>query len=635
MGRGGKGKGRGGKKSSAPKKSGSEKYGGKKSSARVDKGGTMYDEADEVLKLHEDGVGMSDEEANDSGQDGYDDEEVMAFDEDDDDKPKKKKKAKAALAEEEDEDEDDAEPQPESKERASTAGWKGRDFYGGDDAGDDTDNDSEEELIMEEAKQLEELRHMRLAGHEDLLGSLVASAGADGREGSVADKKPASHSGTSAALEAAAAGAQFESVFAAQAEKSTVARDLSSLSEGKKRGLMKKEAPEMLPLLEDFKAKLSQLQDLLPLLAPTALSRLPASGRTYLESKASLLLSTLANLSFYLLVRAEGGGVRAHPVVSQLVWLRELTEKLTPLDERLGPQLRKSAKAAQKMPADEDAASTSRSSNSKGSTAPVPKEVEQSARKPRQTLRERLEKLRTSMPNGNGAAQVSARANARKAPATKDLLKVPLKKKAFKETADAPDDLDDVDPTLGFRRSGKPLSEQLTSMQTLFRERAAKEVKPSADANVEARARRAREKFDETPIPGPVEIEPAEADEPDEPDIIKQARKNSKAKKSKKEEAMAQRAAHKAIRQFKPEEGKEVVGRRKTSKRILQNRGLVRQRKAQSGNARVSNRRKYDKMVKRRRGAVQDMREGAADGSKYDGEATGVRTHLKKSLKLG
>ena len=53
------------------------------------------------------------------------------------------------------------------------------------------------------------------------------------------------------------------------------------------------------------------------------------------EAKASLLLSTLTNLSFYLLLRTEGGAVRTHPVVAQLVWLRSLHEKLGPVDAKV------------------------------------------------------------------------------------------------------------------------------------------------------------------------------------------------------------------------------------------------------------------------------------------------------------
>lgn len=56
--------------------------------------------------------------------------------------------------------------------------------------------------------------------------------------------------------------------------------------------------------------------------------------------------------------------------------------------------------------------------------------------------------------------------------------------------------------------------------------------------------------------------------------------------------------------------------------------------KQKAGNARVANREKYSKLVKRRKGAVQEMREAAPDGATYEGEATGVRTHLRKSLRL-
>eukprot|EP00971_Amphidinium_carterae_P012474 245591-Amphidinium_carterae.1 len=42
-------------------------------------------------------------------------------------------------------------------------------------------------------------------------------------------------------------------------------------------------------------------------------------GVVFITAQASLLLNTLANLSFYLLLRAEGAPVRAHPVVAQLV----------------------------------------------------------------------------------------------------------------------------------------------------------------------------------------------------------------------------------------------------------------------------------------------------------------------------
>merc|ERR1712187_1011691 len=110
------------------------------------------------------------------------------------------------------------------------------------------------------------------------------------------------------------------------------------------------------------------------------------------------------------------------------------------------------------------------------------------------------------------------------------------------------------------------------------------------------------------------------------------ARSTLSKRKAKKAAEEKVRDEARAARQFWPQEV--VEGRRKTSKHILQNRGLVRSRKAKSGNARVTNRNKYEKMVKRRKGAVQDMREGAGDGATYAGEETGARSHVRKSLRL-
>merc|ERR1712232_1065776 len=110
----------------------------------------------------------------------------------------------------------------------------------------------------------------------------------------------------------------------------------------------------------------------------------------------------------------------------------------------------------------------------------------------------------------------------------------------------------------------------------------------------------------------------------DEFDIIKDALKASRLKKEKRTKAEVARIEAKEearrIRQFKPEQVAD--GRRKTSKKILENRGLQRIRKKHQGNARVHNKEKYEKMVKRRKGAVVEVREGAADGVTYDGEGS-------------
>jgi len=52
------------------------------------------------------------------------------------------------------------------------------------------------------------------------------------------------------------------------------------------------------------------------------------------------------NISFYLLLKAEGRSVKNHPVIEQLVRIRLLIDKLRPLDQKLKYQIEKLVKAA-------------------------------------------------------------------------------------------------------------------------------------------------------------------------------------------------------------------------------------------------------------------------------------------------
>lgn len=216
---------------------------------------------------------------------------------------------------------------------------------------------------------------------------------------------------------------------------------------------------------------------------------------------------------------------------------------------------------------------------------------------------------------------------------TLPLLKLP-KRRAQLQSPDGPADLDDIDPTLGAWLPSSTLSQQLSEVQQHLRERKEKALPQASDKNPEARAPQQREKLRLEPDPqqeAEDEGEP-EAEAPEEDPMIRAAKETAKAKKERKEAAVAAKTKAKVARQYHPEV--KVEGRRGTSKQILENRGLVRHRKKKAGNARVANREKYTKLVKRRKGAVQEMREGASDGATYEGEATGVRTHLRKSLKL-
>jgi len=194
-----------------------------------------------------------------------------------------------------------------------------------------------------------------------------------------------------------------------------------------------------------------------------------------------------------------------------------------------------------------------------------------------------------------------------------------------------------VDPSLGAWLPKASVAEQLSAVRQQLREETvkAKADKMSGDMNTEARPRRTRERLSLEPdvaADGAAAGPAGDVEDDDQPELIKQALEVSRAKKERKAKGEEAREEQRRLRQYQPEEVSE--GRRKTSKRILDNRGLVRVRKKVAGNARVSNRQKYEKAVKRRRGAVVDMREGAGDGATYEGEASGIRTHLKKSTRL-
>jgi U3 small nucleolar RNA-associated protein 3 len=602
------------------------------------------DEVDEFLDLD-----AGEDEPTASESDINEEEEIMGIDAGDEEDehaeeewaPQKVKSSKAKASAEDDEDGDEA------TKAAGSKGWRRNEFYGGEDAGDDSDIDSDEDLIFEEAQRLEKIRAQQLTGEEDVLAALLAApAAAEDAAPKKASKEP-KPSGV-------ATSAHFESVFEGETETISTPRDISKLPIADRKRILKKEAPELMPLLADFKMKLAGLKEILPLLQPHVLKRLPTTGAAYLEAKAALMLNTLANLSFYLLLRAEGGAVKAHPVVPQLVWLRELHEQLAPLDEKLSKKVKKAVGVAKQVPQIVAALEEPNSKQGVSTTPRSEKRFEPAQSAPqKKTLRERLERLASVAAPAVGRAsskRLDAKENASARLLTKDLLRLPKSRPtAASGSASAPADLDDIDPSLGVWAPRSTLGEQLSSVQQQMREHAnrAKAANASADTLVEPKPRKARERKDNLhkdpeDLQDDLEGMPA-ADtggDEDEPDLIKSARLIAATRKDSRNKAETARADAKEearkLRQFHPEkllDGPE--DRRKTSKRILDNRGLQRIRKKHAGNARVANKEKYNKAIKRRKGAVQEMREGADDGATYGGEATGIRTHVRKSMKIG
>jgi hypothetical protein len=113
-------------------------------------------------------------------------------------------------------------------------------------------------------------------------------------------------------------------------------------------------------------------------------------------------------------------------------------------------------------------------------------------------------------------------------------------------------------------------------------------------------------------------------------DFLEKVLRERAKKRLKKQELLKERA-----QAYIPPVAEETDGRRAAGYKIMKNKGLTRIRKKENRNSRVKYRNKYEKAVMRRRGQVQDtIREGPSDGANYGGEETGIRTHVKKSLRL-
>uniref|UniRef100_A0A8C9RAR6 UTP3 small subunit processome component n=1 Tax=Scleropages formosus TaxID=113540 RepID=A0A8C9RAR6_SCLFO len=121
-----------------------------------------------------------------------------------------------------------------------------------------------------------------------------------------------------------------------------IVKDLKAMSQKEKLRLLKKESPELMGLIQDFKFKLTELRDeLQPLLEMVKSGQIPAGkGAEYLKTKQQLYLNYCTNISFYLVLKAKRIPAQNHPVIERLVSYRNLINDLAEVDARLAPQLR-------------------------------------------------------------------------------------------------------------------------------------------------------------------------------------------------------------------------------------------------------------------------------------------------------
>ncbi|XP_075394818.1 something about silencing protein 10-like [Tenrec ecaudatus] len=121
-----------------------------------------------------------------------------------------------------------------------------------------------------------------------------------------------------------------------------VVKDLTKVSVKEKLKMLRKEAPELLELIEDLKARLAEMKyELEPLLQMVEQGLIPfRKGSQYLRTKYNLYLNYCSNISFYLILKARRTPVHEHPVLERLATYRNLINKLASVDQRLSSEIR-------------------------------------------------------------------------------------------------------------------------------------------------------------------------------------------------------------------------------------------------------------------------------------------------------
>ncbi|XP_072887899.1 something about silencing protein 10 isoform X1 [Hemitrygon akajei] len=116
-----------------------------------------------------------------------------------------------------------------------------------------------------------------------------------------------------------------------------IKKDLNKMSQKEKLKLLKKESPELLELIQDFKEKLVELkEELQPLMELVQSGRIPAEKDVlYVQTKYHLYLNYCTNISFYLVLKAKRIPVQNHPVIERLLSYRNLINDLPVVDVKL------------------------------------------------------------------------------------------------------------------------------------------------------------------------------------------------------------------------------------------------------------------------------------------------------------
>lgn len=453
-----------------------------------------------------------------------------------------------------------------------------------------------------------------------------------------------------------------------------VKKDINALSKEQQMEVVMSDAPELVGLLSEFQDGLDQLRNVQPLLEKMKLNKnATKEGLNYLEVKQLVLLCYCQSIVFYLLLKAEGHSVRDHPVIARLVEIRNIMDKIRPIDSMLGNQIEVLLEEDNSVLV--ESATTNAVTNS-GLVDAVLSEVKTvpfaGKSKTDETIQVQAHEDKSELLNGltpttnnmKITSNVNKEAKETFAAESKEMLKERVKLEAYMKQLkeglskvlpkhgkkghkhlkhsrngllDTLDDFDDDVADLTTRQEDKSnlvSLQQPRKLSQLVAEagRIKKRKLISGDDDLpekedlgERRRRHETLSYGKSPSPDDVSNKTGNDDlEGSEDEFYREVKQQRAAKLAAKEETYSRKPTFPS-----PEE--ELDGKRHITYQMEKNKGLTPHRKKLTKNPRKKYKLKHEKAVIRRKGQVRDMKKPEGP---YGGETTGIRTGISRSVRF-
>ncbi|KAG9147364.1 hypothetical protein Leryth_019514 [Lithospermum erythrorhizon] len=437
-------------------------------------------------------------------------------------------------------------------------------------------------------------------------------------------------------------------------------KDLKALTREEQMDVVYSSAPEIVGLLSELNNALEQLENKVdPLLRKVIEGKDGMrGGMHYLELKKLLLLSYCQAITFYLLLKSEGLSARDHPVISQLVQMKTLMDKMNELDRKIPANLEdilnKSIEAEDSMKLVEENVMSDISS-ALGLRPPVISSGTSDLTEPIEVIKKAyMDSSRghkESVPNGqlqDTKVGIQSMEMLKVRAANEERLK---KKGVFSSLAqrddklkrsrqlingqlETMDDFDDDELGVDARAGSINVSRLVNPQMKKQKMASGDDDLPKRDDIGERRRKNEERVLARTAINSADDVQDEIDDASDHSlggdsdsdlKVYKQVERERAAKIAAKSEIYARPSTNVSLPELV------VDGKRQISHQIEKNRGLTRSRNKDKKNPRKNYRDKHAKKVVRRKGQV---REHKTLHGPYGGEAAGINAKISRSVRF-